>query len=108
FCPFASRVTSLAWPDDAGTRDNGVTPPRENRMDPSEPQVPCATLDGTAARTCGWAPPRSIRFNLKSAKKPSDRLSGDQNGQLAPSVPGNAWADIESNSRTHSRMAPSS
>ena len=33
-----------------------------------------------SASVCGDPPPMSIRFSLPSAKNPTDRLSGDQNG----------------------------
>jgi hypothetical protein len=36
----------------------------------------------------------SIRFSLPSAKNPIDRLSGVQNGYLAPSVPASGRAVI--------------
>src|SRR5437016_6016523 len=49
----------------------------------------------------------SIRFSLPPAKKPIDRLSGDQNGYLAPSVPGNGRASAESSDLSHSRVGPS-
>src|SRR5262245_28821332 len=43
----------------------------------------------------------SIRLTARSAKNPIDRLSGDQKGAVAPSVPGNGRADDESMDRTH-------
>src|SRR2546421_9721405 len=52
-------------------------------------------------------PPMSIRFSLPPAKKPIDRLSGDQNGYLAPSVPVNGRASAESSDLSHSRGWPS-
>src|SRR5262245_52871329 len=48
-------------------------------------------------------PSTSIRFNLLSAKNPIDRLSGDQNGNWAPSVPGSGRAAPESSGRNHIR-----
>src|SRR5262245_37173755 len=45
----------------------------------------------------------SIRFSLLSAKNPIERLSGDQNGCWAPSVPVNARTVPESSARTHMR-----
>ena len=35
---------------------------------------------------------RSSRFNLRSAKNPIEALSGDQNGEMPPSVPGSCQA----------------
>jgi hypothetical protein len=49
----------------------------------------------------------SIRFNLPSAKKPIVRLSGDQNGWVASSVPGRGWAAVVLSARTHKRDTPS-
>ena len=42
---------------------------------------------GASASTSGFPPSRSRRFSFPSAKKPIERLSGAQNGKLAPSVP---------------------
>src|SRR2546423_8232316 len=49
----------------------------------------------------------SVRFSLPPAKKPIDRLAGDQNGYLAPSVPINGRASAESSDLSHSRGCPS-
>ncbi len=43
----------------------------------------------------------SIRFSLPSAKNPTDKLSGDQKGYLAPSVPASGCAETESSGRSH-------
>src|SRR5688572_32634426 len=51
--------------------------------------------------------PTSIRFSLPSAKKPTDRLSGDQNGSWAPSVPARGRTVTESIERSHNRGRPS-
>src|SRR5437870_5884976 len=40
-----------------------------------------------------------MRLSLLSAKNPMDRLLGDQNGYVAPSVPGRACAFTESSAR---------
>jgi hypothetical protein len=48
-------------------------------MKPSELHAPPHGLV-ESARTFGRPPPMSTRFNLPSAKKPIERLSGDQNG----------------------------
>ena len=54
-------------------------------MTPSFVQVP--PLGYAVGHRARGAPPRtSMIRNWPSAKKPSDRPSGDQNGQLAPSV----------------------
>src|SRR5262245_7570607 len=48
-----------------------------------------------------------MRLRLLSAKKPTDRLSGDQKGNSAPSVPGRERAETESSLRSHNRDWPS-
>ena len=45
------------------------------------------------ARVWTDPPSTSTRWSLSSAKKPTDRLSGDQNGASAPSVPATARAN---------------
>ena len=47
-----------------------------------------------------------MTFSLKGVKKPIDRLSGDQNGNAAISVPARSFASSESRSRTHSIIRP--
>ena len=47
----------------------------------------------------GEAPPTSIRFNLSCVKKAIERLSGDQKGNTAPSVPGTGCEETESSAR---------
>ena len=49
----------------------------------------------------------SIRLSLLSAKKPTDRLSGDQKGFCAPLVPVSGRASTESSTRSHNRDWPS-
>jgi hypothetical protein len=70
---------------------------------PPEPALDCA-----GARVCGGPPTRSRRFNVSPAKKPMDRLSGDQNGKFAPSVPASGWVVVAPSGRTHRRDSPSS
>jgi hypothetical protein len=45
----------------------------------------------------------STRWSANEAKKPTERLSGDQNGSWAPSVPGSAWASSWSSDRRYRR-----
>src|SRR5512139_1046200 len=45
-------------------------------------------------------------FRLLSAKKPIHRLSGDQNGVLAPSVPGNGCSCSALKERSHNCLVP--
>jgi len=48
----------------------------------------------------------SIFFNVECAKKPIQRLSGDQKGKPAPSVPASERAVKESKDRTHRTSLP--
>ena len=50
---------------------------------------------------CRFAPFNSTVFNFPPAKKPRERLSGDQNGDAAPSVPGMAEASLALRERVH-------
>src|SRR5215510_13041712 len=52
-------------------------------------------------------PSISMLFSLPSAKNPTDRLSGDQNGMIALSVRSNGRAETESRERSHSLETPS-
>ena len=52
------------------------------------------------------APDTSMRRRSLLVKKPIARLSGDQNGSLAPSVSGSSRAVSESRARIHSRGVP--
>src|SRR5216684_2994234 len=61
----------------------------------------------TSARVCGAPPPlTSIFRSLPSAKKPMDLLSGDQNGNRAPSDPAIDCGVRVSSARIQSRVLP--
>ncbi len=94
-------VTSSTGPPRAGTRLIGALTPGANRIVPSGPHAPPRAV-GASAITIGVPPATSIRFSLSSAKNPSDVLSGDQNGKLAPAVPGNATLSSRSSCRIQS------
>ena len=71
----------------AETRDSGpANPVVLNRIVPSAFHAPEMVKD-VLANACGGPPAMSMRFNLPVAKNPIERLSADQNGKLAPSVP---------------------
>src|SRR5512138_695291 len=70
-------------------------------MTPSRLQVP-PPGNGAAASTWGGPPDASIFFSLASAKNPRNRLSGDQNGNVAPSVPASDRGFKASSSRIQS------
>ena len=59
-----------------------------NTITPSRLHVPLPASSALAS-ACVDPSAMSIRFSLPSAKNPMDRLSGDQKGFIAPSVPGN-------------------
>src|SRR5713101_9125080 len=74
-------------------------------MVPSRFQLPPAS-HGAAAKAIAGPPDASIVFSLLSAKNPSARLSGDQNGSVAPSVPGSGRVASESRERIQSSVFP--
>ncbi len=66
---------------------------------------------GISHRTVGEPPDSATFFNLAfpspNEKNAMEWLSGDQNGNAAPSLPSIARAVVPSSARTHSRMLPS-
>src|SRR5262249_7304629 len=78
-----------------------------NRMVASRLQLPPPSF-GAGATTITGPADASMVFSIPSAKKPRARLSGDQNGSLAPSVPASGWAASESRERTQSFAVPAS
>src|SRR5262245_11411695 len=79
---------------------------RANRMLPSGPHVPPRELDAVVT-TCTAPLAISSVCSLPSAKKPTDRLSGDQKGDEASSAPARGSADTESSDRNQRRDRPS-
>ena len=93
-----------------------LSPPEngENTIVSSGPHVPPRWLR-TSHKTVGAAssrrsreraprPFRSRRFNFRSAKNPIEALSGDQNGEMPPSVPGSCQTSSETSDRSHSAV----
>src|SRR6266567_5845373 len=78
----------------------------ENRIVPSGLQVP-PLPKGASHITSAEPPLRSIVFNLPPAKKPRDRLSGDQKGKVAPSVSASGCASGAFMGRTQIVCLPS-
>src|SRR5437870_7898061 len=60
----------------------------------------------TLHKVCAGPPVTSIFFTLPAAKNPMKRLSGDQKGRVASSVPESGCALIESSGRIHKRVFP--
>ncbi len=73
---------------------------------PSAPQVPPRPI-ATSQRARGGPPDTSNRFSLPLAKNPNERLSADQNGNVAPSVPSSGFAAAELSGLTHRSWRPS-
>lgn len=59
-----------------------------NTMTSSAPHAP-PRLFGASQSVTAAPPETSIVFNFPSAKNPRERLSGEKNGEDAPSVPAN-------------------
>src|SRR5688572_21174021 len=75
-------------------------------MTPSRLHVPPVPT-GAPARSLSAPPSTSIRYSRSLAKNPIDRLSGDQNGDDAPSVFASGEASPLASERTHSIERPS-
>src|SRR5207245_1031034 len=78
-----------------------------NRIMPSVFQVPVVvTSPAMASHKMSGAPPAiSIRFSFPPVMNARDLLSGDQNGKLPASVPGNGRAVVESSGRRHKELS---
>ena len=76
-------------------------------MMPSTLHVPPPKGVVASHNTVGTPPDTSTFFSFPSAKKPTNRLSGDQNSDVAPSVPASGRADGESSSRIRIVNGPS-
>jgi hypothetical protein len=60
-----------------------------------------------ASQIAAGAPPATATScSLPSAKRATKRLSGDQKGKVAPSVPGSGCAVSESKGRSQNRIPP--
>src|SRR5262249_20143886 len=100
-------VAAAGRPPESGRRDREAEP-EPKRMDPFALHAVWTPRGGmSCAKIWGLPPSASIRFNSKPERKPMDRLSGDQNGFRASSVPGRGWPVVESSDRTHRREMPS-
>src|SRR5262245_9751115 len=92
----------VAVPPAALTRCSPVNVVDVNTMTLSRFHVAPPYRPGAGQSVVGAPPDASTRFRLPPAKNPSWRLSGDQNGKPAPSVPGRRRAVSALNGRTHS------
>ena len=94
-------VAATGVPPAAGTRDRVDGCRAVNKMTSSRFQAPGAVNADSATVTTG-PPAASIRLRRPSATKATVRLSGDQNGASASSVPANACAAGPSSGRIQS------
>ncbi len=94
-----------ASPPVAGIRKISVPAPVVKRIVPSEFHDPPAAK--ASVNVFADPPSMSIRLRFPSAKNPMERLSGDQNGSCALSVPASGCAETESTARTHNWDRPS-
>ncbi len=85
------RVAATASPPRAGMRYNGPEFCGLKTISPFVLHVP-PWLPGADANATGGPPATSIRFSCPLEKNPIDRLSGDQKGRAAPSVPASGRA----------------
>src|SRR5262249_10178648 len=101
-------VAAVGVPPDAATFMSGppaverlktITPVGHHAADPLAPAV--------SHTVAGGPPVTSIFLSFPSAKNPTKRLSGDQNGRWAPSVPASGCAATASSERTTSSDLPS-
>ena len=84
------RVVSLGSPPEAGTRKRALKDCFAKRMTPSAFQDPPRPL--SASQTVRARPPEiGTHLSLCPAKKATLRLSGDQKGNDASSVPSSSW-----------------
>src|SRR5437879_1872939 len=86
-CRDASRlVRALASPPAAATMDSGANGAGQKKITSWRLHAPPRPL-GAEQSVCAGPPEASILLRLPAAKNPTKRLSGDQNGKDAPSVP---------------------
>jgi hypothetical protein len=77
-----------------------------NRMRPGPHVAPPPKAVPVETQLRAGPPVTGISFSSPPAKKPTDRLSGDQNGSIAPSVPSRAMVSCENRSVRKSRRLP--
>src|SRR5215831_176285 len=98
-------VTGCGTPPADETRYNGPGPFDAKTMVPPAFHVPVFP-EGASHTTCEATPETSIALSFRAAKKPTERLSGDQNGEEAPSVPGRGRSANASNECIQREVMP--
>src|SRR5687767_14016754 len=96
-----TTLVSTGTPPPADTREMRSPWTVANRMSPCRPQLPdTPTVIGTSHTLTGAPPDRSTRLSCPPTMKPSALPSGDQNIELAPSVPETSRAVSSPSDRT--------
>src|SRR5262245_14551270 len=109
--PASSDVTARGMPPLADTLYNSVRRDGAYTMAPSRLHVapprppPRVGNDATSVRTAG-SPDTLTVFRSLSPKNPTNWLSGDQKGALAPRVPASGFASTVSSERSMSILWP--
>src|SRR5215831_7451974 len=98
---WSSVVNGDAVPPESPTWNKPPDSRSPNTIRPSADQAPPWNAPGVSERLDNVPCKRSNARNLPPAEKAIDLLSGDQNGAMAPVVPGRRWACVASSDRTH-------
>ena len=102
-----SFVISDITPPDEETRISGDSVFGAKMIVPSGAHAAPRGSAVVSAIDCGGPPTASTLRSLPPAKKPIDLLSGDQNGNLPPSVPESCRAPTAVSERTQRVVSPS-
>ena len=102
----AERVAAVGTPPAADTLWRADVDVGAKTITPSRFHVP-ARGSGASHNVMGGPPETSIFLSFPPAKNPMNRLSGDQKGWNAPSVPASDCAARVSSERTQSCDLPS-
>jgi len=101
--PGASVVALAGVPPSAGTRWMPVPP--SNKMPPAALHVTVPSGAAPMSAIVRGSPPTiATRLSSLPERKPTSRLSGDQNGIVAPSVPGSGRASNAPRERMYSSV----
>ena len=99
--------TTLGAPPPSATRLMKGCEAAPKRIECWLPQEPDGKSTRASQRVIGGPPDESIFLSFPSEKNAMKRLSGDQKGAAAPSVPGSVTADGSASDRTHRKSRPS-
>src|ERR1039458_76651 len=106
--PMATSIATatLVLPPSEAILSNGANVLGAKTMMPFGLQDPPAAAPTTSARGMGGPPRVSSLLSFPPAKKPTQRLSGDQKGNVPPSVSSSGCALAASSARSHNWLAP--